>query len=84
MYLPSVPFLPINTQWEREGLRVGFEVSQSAEELIQLREPMVPTSPNPTNSQPTSRNPPPEVLLALSATIISPVYHSQPNSLAAR
>ena len=36
-------FLPINTQWEREGLRVGFEVSQSAEELIQLREPMVPT-----------------------------------------
>ena len=34
-------FLPINTMWEREGLRIGFEVSQSAEELIQLRQPIV-------------------------------------------
>ena len=36
-------FLPVNTAWEREGLRVGFEVSQEAEELIQLRQPMVPS-----------------------------------------
>ncbi len=35
-------FLPISTMWEREGLRVGFEVSQDAEELIQLRQPIVP------------------------------------------
>lgn len=34
--------LPINTPWEREGLRVGFEVSAKAEELIQLRQQMVP------------------------------------------
>jgi anaerobic selenocysteine-containing dehydrogenase/ferredoxin-NADP reductase len=34
-------FLPVNTAWEREGLRVGFEVSQDAEELIQLRQPMI-------------------------------------------
>lgn len=34
-------FLPVNTPWEREGLRVGFEVSQEAEELIQLRQQMV-------------------------------------------
>ena len=34
-------FLPVNTMWEREGLRIGFEVSQSAEELIQLRQPIV-------------------------------------------
>jgi len=33
--------LPINTPWEREGLRVGFEVSEAAEELIQLRQRMV-------------------------------------------
>jgi anaerobic selenocysteine-containing dehydrogenase len=30
-------FLPINTPWEREALRVGFEGSQRAENLIQLR-----------------------------------------------
>ncbi|GGC65484.1 molybdopterin-containing oxidoreductase family protein [Chelatococcus reniformis] len=30
-------FLPVNTPWEREGLRVGFEGSQRAENLIQLR-----------------------------------------------
>lgn len=33
--------LPINTPWEREGLRVGFEISAAAEELIQLRQRMV-------------------------------------------
>lgn len=30
-------FLPINTPWERESLRVGFEGSQRAENLVQLR-----------------------------------------------
>ena len=35
--------LPVNTPWEREALRVGFEVSQEAEELIQLRPAMVPS-----------------------------------------
>ena len=30
-------FLPINTPWERETLRVGFEGSQRAENLIQFR-----------------------------------------------
>jgi anaerobic selenocysteine-containing dehydrogenase len=30
-------FLPINTPWERESLRVGFEGSQRAENLIQFR-----------------------------------------------
>jgi anaerobic selenocysteine-containing dehydrogenase len=30
-------FLPVNTPWEREALRVGFEGSQAAENLIQLR-----------------------------------------------
>ncbi|MCK6452491.1 MAG: molybdopterin-dependent oxidoreductase [Alphaproteobacteria bacterium] len=29
--------LPVCTQWEREALRFGFEVSQQAEELVQLR-----------------------------------------------
>lgn len=42
---PSARFadilLPINTPWEREGLRVGFEISESAEELVQLRQRMV-------------------------------------------
>lgn len=33
--------LPVNTPWEREALRVGFEVSQDAEELVQLRPAMV-------------------------------------------
>jgi anaerobic selenocysteine-containing dehydrogenase len=33
--------LPISTPWEREALRIGFEVSQDAEELIQLRRQMV-------------------------------------------
>ena len=31
-------FLPINTPWERESLRVGFEGSQAAENLIQFRQ----------------------------------------------
>jgi anaerobic selenocysteine-containing dehydrogenase/ferredoxin-NADP reductase len=33
--------LPINTPWEREGLRVGFEISEDAQELVQLRPRMV-------------------------------------------
>ncbi len=33
--------LPAASAWEREGLRVGFEVTQSAEELVQLRQPVV-------------------------------------------
>jgi len=37
-------FLPVNTPWEREGLRIGFEISQAAESLVQLRQPMVPAS----------------------------------------
>lgn len=35
-------FLPINTPWEREGLRIGFEITAEADELIQLRQRMVP------------------------------------------
>ena len=34
--------LPVNTPWEREGLRLGFEVDAAAQELVQLRQPMVP------------------------------------------
>jgi ferredoxin-NADP reductase len=37
-------FLPINTPWEREALRVGFEGSQAAESLIQLRQAAVPSA----------------------------------------
>ncbi|OWT67359.1 MULTISPECIES: molybdopterin-dependent oxidoreductase [unclassified Achromobacter] len=33
--------LPVNTPWEREGLRVGFEINQAAESRIQLRPRMV-------------------------------------------
>ena len=33
--------LPINSAWEREGLRVGFENSAAAQALIQLRPQMV-------------------------------------------
>ncbi|MGR3885524.1 molybdopterin-dependent oxidoreductase [Pseudomonas sp. 1152_12] len=33
--------LPVNTPWEREGLRIGFEVSAEAEQHIQLRQQMV-------------------------------------------
>lgn len=34
--------LPAGTAWERESLRVGFEITQEAEELIQLRRRMIP------------------------------------------
>ncbi|MEP9350104.1 molybdopterin-dependent oxidoreductase [Xanthobacter sp. KR7-225] len=33
--------LPVASAWERESLRVGFEITQEAEELVQLRQPMV-------------------------------------------
>jgi anaerobic selenocysteine-containing dehydrogenase/ferredoxin-NADP reductase len=33
--------LPVSTAWEREGLRVGFEISHEAQERIQLRQAMV-------------------------------------------
>ena len=34
-------FLPVNTPWEREGLRIGFEITQSAQEQVQWRPRMV-------------------------------------------
>lgn len=34
-------FLPVNTPWEREGLRIGFEIDERAVELVQLRQRMV-------------------------------------------
>jgi anaerobic selenocysteine-containing dehydrogenase/ferredoxin-NADP reductase len=34
-------FLPVNTPWEREGLRIGFEISAEADRLVQLRQQMV-------------------------------------------
>jgi anaerobic selenocysteine-containing dehydrogenase len=33
--------LPVNTPWEREGLRTGFHVSQAAASHIQLRPPAI-------------------------------------------
>ncbi|MGF6726705.1 anaerobic selenocysteine-containing dehydrogenase/ferredoxin-NADP reductase [Paraburkholderia sp. GAS41] len=33
--------LPINTPWEREGIRTGFEINERAVELVQLRQRMV-------------------------------------------
>jgi anaerobic selenocysteine-containing dehydrogenase/ferredoxin-NADP reductase len=33
--------LPVNTPWEREGLRLGFEINKRAVELVQLRQRMV-------------------------------------------
>lgn len=36
-------FLPVNTPWEREGLRIGFEISERAEQWVQLRQQMVPS-----------------------------------------
>lgn len=36
--------LPVNTQWEREGLRAGFDVSEAAASLIQLRPAAVPSA----------------------------------------
>lgn len=34
--------LPVNSPWEREALKIGFEITADAEELIQLRPRMVP------------------------------------------
>lgn len=34
-------FLPVNSPWEHEGLRIGFEISAAAASLIQLRPRMV-------------------------------------------
>ncbi|QHI98768.1 molybdopterin-dependent oxidoreductase [Xylophilus rhododendri] len=34
-------FLPVNTPWEREGLRIGFEINDEAASLVQLRQRMV-------------------------------------------
>jgi anaerobic selenocysteine-containing dehydrogenase len=36
-------FLPINTPWEREALRCGFEGSAEAQQLIQLRQAVIPS-----------------------------------------
>ncbi|MET7639363.1 molybdopterin-dependent oxidoreductase [Streptomyces sp. NPDC005438] len=33
--------LPVNSPWEREALKVGFEISQTAQERVQLRQRMV-------------------------------------------
>lgn len=33
--------LPVNTSWEREGLRIGFDIDDAAEGHIQLRQRMV-------------------------------------------
>lgn len=34
-------FLPVNTPWEREGIRFGFEISDAAQALVQFRPRMV-------------------------------------------
>ena len=34
--------LPVNTPWEREGLRIGFEIDEHAAARVQLRQRMVP------------------------------------------
>jgi anaerobic selenocysteine-containing dehydrogenase len=36
-------FLPINTPWEREALRTGFEGSAEAQQLVQLRQAVIPS-----------------------------------------
>lgn len=36
--------LPVNSPWEREALKLGFEISAAAEELIQLRPAMIPSA----------------------------------------
>ncbi|MFN3844310.1 MAG: molybdopterin-dependent oxidoreductase [Paracoccaceae bacterium] len=36
--------LPVNTPWEREALRIGFEATQDAESLVQLRQIIVPSA----------------------------------------
>ncbi len=33
--------LPVTTPWEAEALKIGFEVSQDAQSLVQLRRPLV-------------------------------------------
>lgn len=33
--------LPVSALWEREGLRIGFELNEAAEELVQLRARMI-------------------------------------------
>ncbi len=33
--------LPVNTPWEREGLRIGFEISAAGQATVQLRRPVV-------------------------------------------
>ena len=34
--------LPVTSAFEAEGLRIGFEISQEAQSLVQLRRPLVP------------------------------------------
>ena len=34
--------LPVASAFETEGLRIGFEVSEAAQSLVQLRRPLVP------------------------------------------
>ncbi|MGY2049694.1 molybdopterin-dependent oxidoreductase [Methylobacterium sp. JK268] len=34
--------LPVSSAWENEGLRIGFDVSLEGQELVQLRQPIVP------------------------------------------
>ncbi|MGE3305582.1 MAG: molybdopterin-dependent oxidoreductase [Rhizobiaceae bacterium] len=34
-------FLPVNSPWEHEGLRIGFEIDDEAASLVQLRQRMV-------------------------------------------
>ena len=33
--------LPVNSPWEREALKIGFEINESAQELVQLRQRMI-------------------------------------------
>lgn len=37
--------LPVSTPWEREGLRIGFEIGPRAMEQVQLRRALVPPPP---------------------------------------
>ena len=34
--------LPVTSAFEAEGLQIGFEISQAAQSLVQLRAPLVP------------------------------------------
>ena len=48
--------LPVNTPWEREALRVGFEITQAANGRVQLRPPVVAFRRPPARARdPTSR-----------------------------